>query len=628
MDESYTGEVEPSGSQLPGEQKQVIDVNDWIKKFHSSEKNMKNNFMWKYKLAKRRIRAENEVRSRNSYKMTHFNVPLAYSIGSNFVNSVYFKSPECSLTAREEVDHAKIENTEIAINDWLKDKKVKKTVRRCIWDAYSSGFGMRFIDHVYDDTEGDQVMGYEPEETQDPITGQTMITQKPIMNRIVLENKIEIQRIRPDMVRFPKGFDFDNYQDSPWIGFNVLMPIEEARTHKEWDADVMGRLQGEDYEKLSDKEAEIKQEGETNQKYVKMSYCFTKPENAMQPMTLMVFNDRIKDKALLTSPWDKGTVGYPLKPIYFNPLDDDNSYPNGDCWNMESQMSAIDTWWKKCVRHVERSNPKRIYDGSAIDTAEANNLKGNNDLEWVSVKNKDRRDIRTFVTDNNAPELPMAVDKLYATARQILDQIGPKSGMVQGSPDPNSKPNTATEAKIIATGDMIDIEARLDDVHDFIVDIVLDVAGVMEKSLLKGIPVKKTIQNPMGGQQEVVQEVNKDGFTGKINVDVEVESMQAQNKDVFRKQLIDAIGLFSNMQGMFQQLNMGINPKFWIERLMETMHIRNIEDGFVQLPPPVLGQVPPGASAPQGTSPTAPPSGAMEPSQVPEAGIMGAAQQV
>ena len=147
MDESYTAQPDPVGVQT--NQNEVPDVSDWIKKFHASEKNMKNNFMWKYKLAKRRIRAENEVRSRNSYKMTHFNVPLAYSVGQNFVNSVYFKSPECTLTAREEIDHEKIENTEVAVNDWIKDKKVKKTIRRCIWDAYSGGFGMRFIDHQH-----------------------------------------------------------------------------------------------------------------------------------------------------------------------------------------------------------------------------------------------------------------------------------------------------------------------------------------------------------------------------------------------------------------------------------------------------------------------------------------------
>ena len=624
MDESYTAQPDPVGAQTQDQDKQIPSVQEWIKKFHASEKYMKNNFLWKYKIAKRRIRAENEIRSRNSYKMTHFNVSLAYSVGQNFVNSVYFKSPECNLTAREEIEHEKVENTEIAVNDWIKDKKVKRTIRRCIWDAYSGGFGMRFMDHNYADVEGDQVVGYKPVEEVDEL-GQTIVTQQPIMNRIVTENAIAMQRIRPDMVRFPKGFDFDNYQDSPWIGFDVLMPIEEAREHKEWDASVVQMLQGSDYEKLSDKENELKSEGETNQKYVKISYCFTKPASVMEPLMLYVFNSEIKDKPLLYVPWDKGTVGYPLKPLYFNPLDDDNSYPNGDCWNMESQLSAIDTWWKKYVRHVERSNPKRIYDGSAIDTSEANNLKGNNDLEWVAVKNKDRRDIRTFITDNNAPELPMAVDKLYATARQIMDQVGPKSGMVQGSPDPMTKPNTATEAKIIASGDMIDVEARIDDVKDFIMDIVLDVAGIMEKSLLKGIPVKKTIGGNGIPEQEIVQEVNKDGFTSKVNVDVDVESMQAQNKDVFRKQLIDALGLFTNMQPLFQQMNMAINPKFWIERLMETMHIRNIDEGFVELPPmPMM----PAGGTPPNAPPPAPPGNPEAPPMPPEAGIMGAAQRV
>jgi hypothetical protein len=627
MDDTYTAEPDPVGNQSQDVQKQPPSVDEWIKKFSASEKMMKADFLWKYKVAKKRVKAENELKSRNSYKMTHFNVPLAYSIGQNFVNSVYFKAPECTLTAREEVDHVKIENTEIAVNDWIKDKKVKKTVRRCIWDAFSGGFGMRYISHQYDDMEGDVQIGQKPsvdEQGQpiiDPMTQQPVM--EPIMNRIVLENSITMQRIRPDMCRFPRGFDFDNYQESPWLGFDVIMPLEEARGHKEWDQEVVGRLTGRDYEKLSDKDSDKKSEGEANQKYVKISYCFVKPATVMEPMTLYVFNSEVKDKPLQYTPWDQGTVGYPLKPIYFNPLDDDNSYPNGDCWNMESMFSAIDTWWKKYVRHVERSNPKRIYDGSAIDSTEAGNLKSNNDLEWVAVKNKERRDIRTFITDNNAPELPLAVDKLYGTARQILDQIGPKSGMVQGSPDPAAKPGTATEAKIIASGDMIDVEARIDDVKDFIADIILDVAGIMEKSLEKGIPVKKTVEGP-GGPQELVQEVNKDGFTSKVNCDVDVESMQAQNKDVFRKQLIDAMSLLAGpMKPLFDQQGLALNPKFWTERLMETMHIRNIEDGFMPIPPMALPVVP--GSVPPGAPPPAP-SG-IEPTQTPEANIMAGAQR-
>jgi len=649
MDDQYTAQPDPVGVQTVDQQSQVSDVETWVKNFHASEKDMKRNFLWKYKIAKKRIKAENNVMSRNSYKMSHYNVPLAYSVGQNFVNSVYFKAPECSLTAREEVEHEKIENTEIAVNDWIKDKKVKKTIRRCIWDAYAGGFGMRFIDHRYDDMEGNEQIDEKPaldeqgqpqmepgvDEMGEPIMVPVM---EPIMNRIVLENAITMQRIRPDMCRFPKGFDFDNYQDSPWLGFNVLMPIEEAKEHKEWDKSVTEMLQGEDYENLSDKQNEKHSDGETNQKYVKISYCFKKPKNAMEPMTLYVFNDKIKTKPLMYEPWDKGTIGYPLKPIYFNPLDDDNSYPNGDCWNMESQLSAVDTWWKKYVRHVARSNPKRIFDSSAIDTPEQNNLKSNNDVEWVGVKNKDRRDIRTFITDNNAPELPPAVDKLYEVARTLLDAVGPKSGMTQGTGTADNASGTATEAKIIASGDMIDVEARIDDVKDFITDIVLDIAGIMEKSLEKGIPVKKEIEEPvmgpmgpvmdqMTGQPQMktverVEEINKDGFTGKINADVDVESMQAQNKDVFRKQLIDALGLLTKMQPLFQSMGKIINPVFWTKRLMETMHIRNIDEGFIDVPP--MTNVPPGAVPPG--MPPSPQS--MEPSQTPEASIMGGAQQV
>ena len=190
MDDSYPGQPDPVGNQTLDTPEAPPSVEEWNKKFQAAERYMKYNFLWKYKLAKRRIRAENEVRSRNSYKMTHFNVALPYSIGANFVNSVYFKAPECTLTAREEVDHEKIENTEIAINDWLTDKKVKKVVRRCIWDAYSGGSGWRFIDHHYDD-QPDPSNVIQPGQPAgvDPVTQQPTPEVQPVLGRVVLENK-------------------------------------------------------------------------------------------------------------------------------------------------------------------------------------------------------------------------------------------------------------------------------------------------------------------------------------------------------------------------------------------------------------------------------------------------------
>jgi hypothetical protein len=255
-------------------EEQVVSVADWAKKFKASEKIMKNEFFWKYKLAKTRLRADYDVKSRNTAKMSHQNVNLVSSIGTSFVNSVYFKSPECNLTAREEQDHDKVEDTETMINDWLKDKKVKKAVRRKIWDAFLGGFGARFIDHVYEDME-DQENVIVPAQI-DPFTEQEIAPAQ--FGRIVLKNEIVYHRLRPDLVRFPRGFDFDNYQDSPWIGFEIIHPLSYVKENKAWDETVRSQIEGEKYSKLSqveDKETQSEDGGDDL--YAKISYVFERP---------------------------------------------------------------------------------------------------------------------------------------------------------------------------------------------------------------------------------------------------------------------------------------------------------------------------------------------------------------
>jgi hypothetical protein len=103
--------------------------------------------------------------------------------------------------------------------------------------------------------------------------------------------------------------------------------------------------------------------------------------------------------------------------------------------------------------------------------------------------------------------------------------------------------------------------------------------------------------------------------------------MQAQNKDVFRKQLIDSLGLFNSLKPFFDQAGLMPNPKFWIERLMESMHIRNIEEGFMPIPMPIMPPVMPGNDPVGGGLP--PKAGPMPggPPQPPEAAIMAGAQR-
>lgn len=565
-------------------QEPEIKVSDYIKKFKASEKVMRDDFLPKYELANARVRAELEIKGKGTRKLTHEQVAITYSIGSNFVNSVYFKSPNVNLTAREEVEHQQIENTETAVNDWIQDTKASKVIKRSIWDAFKGGFGAVFVDYEYDDVEDpNQIIS---PAVIDPVTQQELQPAK--LGRMVLRNDITIQRIRPDLVRFPRGFDMGNYYDSPWIGFDVIVPIDDVKNNTNYDETVRLKIEGEKYDKLSSsRETNAKAQKDDQDLYAKISYCFIKPQfPKFQPFKLLIFCQKYEESPLQTIEFNKGHVGYPLHFIYFNPLDDDNSYPCGDAWMFESQLNAIDEWWKKVFRHIKRSNPKFVYDQSAIDQQEANKLKSNNDNEFVGLKNKQQKDLRSLFSDLQSPPVPVDLDKLWKVSRELISEIAPKSSISGGAA---GQTNTATEAKMVASGEMIDIDARIDDVRNFIKAIVLDVAGILENSLVDPIPLKRELED--GSEQ--FEQVGSEGFTSKINADVDVESMQAQNKDVVRRQLIDMLGLFEKLAPLFNAIGEMPDPKWWIERIMETSNIRNIEKGFK--PVQMLQPMPPSA---------------------------------
>lgn len=582
-------------------------ISKLVKEFEASRKLMKSDFYPKYQLAKARLKAELEVKGRGTRRLTHEQVNLVHSIGVNFVNSVYFKSPYANFTARENEDHKKVENTEVAFNDWIKDNKVKTVVKRVIWDAYLGGMGAVFIDYEYDDVENENAPIMGQVETINEM-GQAVIEEvqetdeqgNPLFERIELKNEITIQRIRPDLLRFPDGFDVFNYQESPWLGFECIHDIDFIKTNEAWDKEAREKIEGQSYSKLASSHEKKNETKGSESKYALICYKIEKPKNALGSYKMTIFHTDC-EKPLQVVDFNKGHVGYPMHFLAFNPTDDESPYPNGDPWNFESQSNAVDEWWRKMVGHVKRSNAKIIYDSGAVEAPEAQKLKSNNDNEVVGLKNVQKRNLRDLVHAMDMPVVNPDFHRLYETARQMISEISPRSAISRGAED--AKTDTATEAKIMQAGEMIDTDARIDDVAEFIKCIALDVAGILQDSYIGTMNLRK--EDDSG---DAYYEDSIDGFTRNINIDVDVESMQSQNKDVLRKHLLEALQLIGNLNPLIMQSGKQIEPLWWLERLMDTMNIRNIEKGFSDLQPvmpvdPMGSGLPPVEEVPSGEMP-------------------------
>lgn len=535
-------------------------VEDWIGMFESSKKYMKDNFLPKYKLARDRLQCRYMVESAGRGYKTHKQVNLTYSIGSTFVNSTYFKSPDINFTARDDQEMQKVEQTEVKVNEIIKDKKVKKTVKRMVWDAYLGGFGACFVDYEYSDVD-------------DP--------SQPLPDggfaRIVLKNKFVIKRIRPELLRFPSGFDFDCFQDSPWLGFELLVPVTDLPSYKQFDPEVVALIKGKKYEDFL--EENKRKEFKNDIPYASLLYCFLKPENENEPVKFFVLSDEVKDRPLQPmTEFDKGQTGYPIKFVYFNPLDDECSYPVGDPWLFESQLWAVDKWWLAYGNHIRRNSPKTLVDKKKLNNpAELiKKLKNNEDMEIVDIETKGGEPASNVVSPFQHPNIPPEVTQFYQTARQVMDEVGPRSAQARGVEA--GKDQTATEASIIQSNELLDSEARADDIAELFKDIAIDLAGMLTR--YNG---EVSVQGKSSMGNTISQKVTSDGFTNKVNADVDVLSMQHPNREVFRKQMLELLAQVGIINQELAKDGKRMKSEFIVTKFVENIGIKGSESAIVPI---------------------------------------------
>jgi len=544
---------------------------------------MKKRFKPRYDLAKKRLRAEYKLAQQSGKLPAHNQVPLLYAIGTNFVNSVLFKNPYINFKARNEQETEEVENVEIKVNDFLKDKKSKKKTRRGAWDGYLAGFMCFYTDWVYEDVDtGEPMMQTvnsidefgNPTQVEQPIIGED---GKPQTKREIIKNEPMLERIAPNLVRFPRGFDFDTPEDSPWVGFESVVTLEEARKDPKLDQEITAGLEGTAYSALVDKEAYTDNDRSEDMKFVKLFYIFYKSDNPRIPYSLKILCDEKKDKVLHDQPFKKGHVGSPLKFAHWNPLDDDDPYPMGDAWMMESQFAAIDRWWRTYLNHVKRISPKNIYNKRFVTPKEIQKLKSNEDEEWAGVgeSNKDGLPLEKLIHRFQHSPVHQDMTIFSQFAEKVLNRVSPRTSLSLGE---GKSIDTATEANIIQQGELSDLDARVEILVELFKEIGLDLAGLFQNSL-QGV-TKVEGELPTG--EKISRETDKSGFTTNLDMDVNVETMQSQNREIFKRQLIDEIITIDTViKPALKESNKTIKMEFFAKKYFENIGIRNADQAIV-----------------------------------------------
>jgi len=292
---------------------------------------------------------------------------------------------------------------------------------------------------------------------------------------------------------------------------------------------------------------------------------------------LLILSSENHDAPLRVMEYDKGHTGYPVKFISFNNPDDDSPYPSGDMWIIEPHLRAMDDWFKRMWNHTRRSNPKWLFNIKDIPTETLSKLRSNEDLEWVGIEPKSGRPMGEIVQSMQHPPVHNDNHSFLEVNENLLSRIAPKSSQALGG---EVKKKTATESSIIQANEMIDLDARQEDVLDFTREIIRDLVGLLERNFQGATDIKgKTRQGVSVNRQNVT----KAGFTSNVNIDIEIENMQHPNKNVLRAQMIEMTQTLKLFTEDLARKGKAIDGEFFVKKLLELSNIRNVEQAIVDL---------------------------------------------
>jgi len=218
----------------------------WLSRCRTSNKIHRKQIVPKWNTAKARYDGDlaSEMGKRN--RLQHQDVNFLFKDIEDFNSSLYFKNPEIDLISRDTQDEQKIrniENLQQLVNDDIKDdESLKAKIRASLVDEALSSLGVVYIDYDYRTKE---VLDENGEGV--PVDGVTDEIGQPLIQQEEIEQKVNLVKLRPDNVIRPPYQMLYNYQDSPYLGFVDIVPLESVKMDQTLDPAVVEKLKGKEY---------------------------------------------------------------------------------------------------------------------------------------------------------------------------------------------------------------------------------------------------------------------------------------------------------------------------------------------------------------------------------------------
>lgn len=540
----------------------------WVNRAKTANKHHRNQFIEKYKVAKKSYNSESFGFQKTKDKYTHETFNFLYKDIEDFNGSVYYKNPQIDLTCRDTQDTNKIrniENLEQVVNDEIKDdRNLKALIRASLVDEALSGIGAVYLDYDY------------------RVQGETAPLQQ-------VANKVRPCKIMPENLIPPPNQTLYNYQDSPYLGFWDIVSLECLKNDPTLDQTVISGIKGKSYLELLDVDKEIakkdKTESDDNMLYAKVAYLWLKGDDNLPLKRLVILEDTTIKQPLAYEDWDRGNGpderGYPIHILALNdPCE--GLVPPSEAWLLRSILDVINYLMTKMLKHLKRSKTRTLVKGGKDGMTKESTSKwlGAEDMEFISLNNlPPGLDIRSLI--HQIEDQPLSADHsaMFDLCKRVFDELSRKPALAQVSVQEKQK--TATETEAIQRQDMSQSAYKVDKFKDFLMGFFYDWAKLTQKNMRGTKEI--TVKNKNTGIEEprsLVMDGQRNDLDGDFSVDINIESFTMPNKEVKRRQFKETMMDLFSLESQLKQVGKKVNPERVVSEQMQNIDARD-PDGFL-----------------------------------------------
>lgn len=558
-------------------------VSLWLNRAKTANKYHRQQILAKYNTAKERYNSENYGYQTTKKTATNLSFNFLYKDIEDFNSSIYYKNPEIDLTSRETDNPASVrnvENLEQIVNDDIKDNPcLKSLIRSSLVDEGLSSLGVIYLDYDYKTQDSSEQLGMDD-------YGQPLYRQEEV------SNKVRPCKIRPENLIRPPFQTLYNYQESPYLGYVDIVSLECLKNDSTLDQEAVKQIRGKSYKQLMDVDQDQMKEDKLDSNdglmFAKCYYIWVKGDDNKPLKRMVLTEDSDIKKPLAYDDWTKGNGpdgrGYPIHILALNDPAD-GFIPPSEAWILESILCTIDYLLVKMNKHLKKSKTRTIVKSGqgGIKQEALTKWVSNNDLEILPLADlPPGMDIRALVLQLQDQALNADHESMFALCKRVFDELSRKPSFAQAAVQEKKK--TATESEAIQQQDVSQGSYKVDKFKDFLKGFFYDWAKLTQKNR-RGIDNIK-VKNRQTGQEEdreVIMSDERNDLDADFNVDINIETFVAPNKELKRRIIKETI---MDLQGVLPLLGgrKTLNGERAALDLLQNVNVRNPEGYLIDKP--------------------------------------------